>query len=160
MDFLGKLKDSIFEDDAKPEQPAPSFQPLAPAKPSMPVVAAQPIRVDAGDLASLRQLVNYIIALDPKNTHRVCRLIRKVADLSEKNVIVVVTHDIRAAIAVADMVWVMGRERDANGQPISGGRILHELELAQQGLAWHEDIYAMPEFIQLETELSAMFQTL
>jgi ABC-type nitrate/sulfonate/bicarbonate transport system ATPase subunit len=99
-------------------------------------------------------------ALDPKNTRKVCGLIRTVADLDDKNTLIVVTHDLRAALSAADLLWVMGRCRDVSGKPISGGKIVRELDLAQMGLTWHPDIYAMPEFMALESELSQMFQTL
>lgn len=71
-----------------------------------------------------------------------------------------VTHDLRAALSVADMVWVMGRDRDATGMATSGGKILREIDLAQAGLTWNPNIHSMPEFMEVEADLSRMFQTL
>jgi len=60
-------------------------------------------------------------ALDLIKTHMVCRMLRRVADLDDKTTLILVTHDLSAALAVADLVWIMGHRRDANGQQVSGG---------------------------------------
>lgn len=99
-------------------------------------------------------------ALDIKNTRRACKLIRSVADLNDKTTIIVVTHDLRAALSVADTMWVMGKDRDAAGKSISGGKIVREIDLVECGLTWSPDIYSMPEFLRLEADLAEMFQTL
>lgn len=99
-------------------------------------------------------------ALDPRNTRKTCTLIRKVADLHDTNTIVVVTHDLRAALQIGDIVWVMGRDRDANGKVCSGGKIIREIDLVNEGLTWQPDIEQLPAFIRIERELSAMFHTL
>ena len=99
-------------------------------------------------------------ALDPRNTLKTCNLIRKVADMHDTNTIIVVTHDLRAALMIGDIVWVMGRDRDANGKVCSGGKIIREIDLIDEGLTWHPDIEQLPAFGRIERELSAMFHTL
>lgn len=99
-------------------------------------------------------------ALDPRNTQKTCKLIRQVADMHDTNTIVVVTHDLRAALQIGDIVWVMGRDRDSQGKVCSGGKIVKELDLINEGLTWHPDIEQLPAFIRIERELAAMFHTL
>lgn len=99
-------------------------------------------------------------ALDPRNTNKVCKLVRTVADLHDTNTIIVVTHDLRAALSIADTLWVMGRDRDANGKVISGGKIVKEYDLVSAGLTWHPEIDTLPAFSEMERELSGMFQHL
>lgn len=78
------------------------------------------------------------------------RLIEKVAHLHSANTVIVITHDITAACAIADKVWLMGRDNDPNepGKKLSGARIVKEYDLAADGLYWYEDIITQPRFIE------------
>jgi polar amino acid transport system ATP-binding protein/sulfate transport system ATP-binding protein len=98
--------------------------------------------------------------LDPVASDRVCHLITEVAGLHTLNTIIVVTHDVAAAIAVADTLWLMGRERDAAGQVIPGARIVETYDLIERGLAWRQGITAAKEFHELLTEIRQRFSTL
>ena len=51
-----------------------------------------------------------------------------------------VTHDIAAAIEVADTLWLMGRDRDARATIIPGARIQATYNLIERGLAWRKGI--------------------
>jgi NitT/TauT family transport system ATP-binding protein len=53
--------------------------------------------------------------LDPLMVREVCRLINEVARRDEQLTILLVTHDICAALAVADTLWLLGRVRDQRG---------------------------------------------
>lgn len=99
-------------------------------------------------------------ALDHRNCRKTCSLIRQVADLHDTNTIIVVTHDISAALCIGDIVWVMGRDRDKNGKVCSGGKIVKELDLISAGLTWQPDIDTLPAFAEVRRELAGMFQTL
>ncbi len=99
-------------------------------------------------------------ALDPKNVQRTCKMIRRVADMHDTNTIIVVTHDIRAALSIGDIVWIMGRDRDANGKVCSGGKIVKELDLIDEGLTWTSNIETLPAYAKLELEISEMFYNL
>ena len=70
--------------------------------------------------------------------------------MGDQNTILIVTHDLRAALSVADMIWVMAKGPN-------GSTIAHELDLAAHGFAWEEDAYADKEFMVVEKELSGMF---
>lgn len=87
-------------------------------------------------------------ALDPKNVRMVCKLLRTVADSGDRNTILIVTHDLRAALSVADLIWVM-----APGP--QGSTIVREIDLAQEGFAWGETSGA--RFLECEAELAGLY---
>jgi len=98
--------------------------------------------------------------LDPLAQSEVCRVIAEVANEHELNTIVVITHDIRAAIEVADELWLLGRDRDEGGRPIEGARIQATYDLVARGLAWHPDIAHAPELPPLVEEVRRRFAEL
>lgn len=95
--------------------------------------------------------------LDPLASAEVCRLIREVAHSDTLNTIVLVTHDIVAALDVADTIWLMGRDRETNGNPVAGARIQHVYDLKEMGLAWRRDAAGGPEFLELLREIRGRF---
>ena len=98
--------------------------------------------------------------LDPLAVDRVSELITEVASLHELNTIIVVTHDVAAAIEVSDTIWLMGRDRDELGQIIPGARIQGTYNLIERGLAWRKGITTTPEFMELLREILARFPDL
>jgi polar amino acid transport system ATP-binding protein/sulfate transport system ATP-binding protein len=94
--------------------------------------------------------------LDPAALEDVMRLIVDVANLDELNTVVVVTHDIRAAMAVSDTLFMLGRPK--NGA--NGACIQCSYDLVERGLAWHADVHDMPEFSILEREIKVKFREL
>jgi polar amino acid transport system ATP-binding protein/sulfate transport system ATP-binding protein len=95
--------------------------------------------------------------LDPLAVDRVAELIQEVASLHELNTIIVVTHDISAAIEVSDTLWLMGRDRDESGRVVPGARIQATYDLLERGLAWRKGITTTPEFLELLQEILARF---
>jgi ABC-type nitrate/sulfonate/bicarbonate transport system ATPase subunit len=98
--------------------------------------------------------------LDPLAKTQVCETIIRVSTSNELNTIIVVTHDIESAIRIADTLWVLGRERNAEGQPVSGASIQEVYNLADMGLAWDPDIESRKEFFELAAALKRRFATL
>lgn len=98
--------------------------------------------------------------LDPIAKRKTENLIQRIAGLDEKNTIIVVTHDIRAAVAVADHIWIMGRGRDALGAIIPGASIVDTYNLIDRGLCWNPEIRTMPEFTETVIEIEKRFATL
>ena len=86
--------------------------------------------------------------------------ILKVSKVDELNTTIVITHDIDSAIRIADTIWVLGRDFDAQGQPIPGARIQSTIDLISRGLAWYPDIESSPEFFALTKELKRQFVAL
>lgn len=90
----------------------------------------------------------------------VMRLLSEVADLHELNTLILVTHDVRAALAVSDTLYCLGRDRDPDGRPIDGAKIQASYDLVERGLAWHPEVAEQPSFFELEREVRARFGTL
>ena len=98
--------------------------------------------------------------LDPMAIDRVAELLNEVANMHELNTIVVVTHDIGAALEVADTIWLMGRDRDAEGKIIPGAKIKESYNLIERGLAWRDGIATEPAFLETLREIRAKFPSL
>ncbi|MFL6197025.1 MAG: ABC transporter ATP-binding protein [Thermoanaerobaculia bacterium] len=98
--------------------------------------------------------------LDPMAIDRVSALLNEVACMHELNTIIVVTHDIAAALEVADTIWLMGRDRDKDGNIIPGARIQESYNLIERGLAWRDGIATTPEFMLTMREIRARFPSL
>lgn len=90
--------------------------------------------------------------LDVIAKERVMDTIRTVTSVHEHNTVIFTTHDIESAVALADDVWVMGREE---GKP--GATIVHRLNLADRGLAWAPDVQRHPAFWPTVMELRDLF---
>jgi ABC-type nitrate/sulfonate/bicarbonate transport system ATPase subunit len=98
--------------------------------------------------------------LDPLAKKKTQELVARIANLAEKNTIVIVTHDVSAAVAVADHVWIMGRDRNPQGECIPGAYIVDTLNLIDMGLAWDPDVERNPAFAPLVQHLKERFATL
>lgn len=142
-----------------------------------------PIQLSGGTrqrVAIVRQLLcaeHFIVmdepfsGLDPIMKSKACELITKVANLDTLNTIILVTHDITEGMAVADHVWIMGRERapftDRDGTAVMlenawlpGATLVDIIDFAQMGICWRPDIYQNPDFLAEVAKVKARFQTL
>jgi NitT/TauT family transport system ATP-binding protein len=97
--------------------------------------------------------------LDPAAVSNVMALIQEVANLDELNTVLLVTHDIRAAMAVSDTLHMLGRERSA-GKIVPGASIRASYDLVDRGLAWTKGVQMLPQFAALEREIAARFDEL
>jgi polar amino acid transport system ATP-binding protein/sulfate transport system ATP-binding protein len=98
--------------------------------------------------------------LDPLMKSEVCNLITEVANLDEKNTIILVTHDVSEAVAVSDTIWLMGRDRDEANKPIPGAYVKKVYDLASLNLAWRPDIYTLQQYSDFVRELKLEFKNL
>lgn len=98
--------------------------------------------------------------LDPLAKQIVENLITDVAKLDDLTTVIITTHDIKSAIAVADTIRLLGRERDASGQIIPGANIRFEYDLMKMGLSWHPNVHELPQFNELEKEIIGRFKEL
>jgi NitT/TauT family transport system ATP-binding protein len=97
--------------------------------------------------------------LDPLMVDRTVELFQRIALLDEYNTIVVVTHEVSTAIAVADHIWVLGRDRQG-AEIVPGAYIKHEYNLVDMDLAWRPDIRSLPKFQEFAAELRHLFKDL
>ena len=84
----------------------------------------------------------------------------EVANEHELNTIITITHDITAAMTVADTLWLLGRDRDAQGNIVPGARVQAIYNLIERGLAYRQGISTTPEFLALQGEIRARYATL
>jgi len=98
--------------------------------------------------------------LDVVAQQAVEKLLLEVTRRHEHTTVIVVTHDVSAAIAVADTLWLMGRDRDPQGNVIPGARVIDQIDLIERDLAWHDDIRRRPGYTELVNEIKDRFPTL
>jgi NitT/TauT family transport system ATP-binding protein len=98
--------------------------------------------------------------LDLMAVDRVCKTIAEVANAHELNTVIVVTHDIAAAVAVSDTIWLLGRDRDEQGRIIPGACVKKTYNLIERDLPWREGIAETPEFLDVVREIRAVFPSL
>ena len=126
---------------------------------------AWPLQLSGGQrqrVAILQQLMldrHFIIldepfsGLDPVNVSSVINLISRVAHQHTLNTFIIITHDVTSALAISDHVYLLGRERDENGEPVPGSRVMKEYDLIAEGLAYRPDIEDLPRFAELRKEI-------
>ncbi len=96
-----------------------------------------------------------VVALDA-----VQELINEVTHAHTLNTTIIVSHDIASVCEIADMVVLLGRERDAAGKPLPGARVMEVYNLGELGLAWRKGLTADPAFQRLIEEIRARFASL
>jgi len=98
--------------------------------------------------------------LDLVAVDRVIKLLGEAAAVDEHKTFLLVTHDIAAAMETCDTLWLLGRDRDAQGQVIPGARIQKTVDLMACGLAWRDGITGDPEYLRILSEIRALFPLL
>ncbi len=99
-------------------------------------------------------------SLDMINIEIACETIAKAANLNELNTFVVITHDTTAAVTIADNIWLLGYERDAQGNVIPGARIVETYDLLERGLCYEKGAITNPRFTETILEIKERFRTL
>jgi NitT/TauT family transport system ATP-binding protein len=98
--------------------------------------------------------------LDLVAQERISKFIQEMAQSDELSTFILITHDVGAAIEVADTLWLLGRDRDAQGNVIPGARVQASYNLIERGLAWREGISTTPEYLDLLREIQEVFPRL
>ena len=98
--------------------------------------------------------------LDPLMKDKVAELIAHIASLDEDNTIFVIAHDISAVTSIADTLWLLGKERNENGEIIPGALIKRRYDLAAMGLAWHPELNSSKQFLEFAQEVKNEFKNL
>ena len=126
---------------------------------------AWPLQLSGGQrqrVAILQQLMldrHFIIldepfsGLDPVNILNVIKLISNIAHQHTLNTFLIITHDVTSALIISDHVYLLGRERDKQGAPSQGGKVMKEYDLIAEGLAYHPDIEDLPRFAEIRKEI-------
>jgi polar amino acid transport system ATP-binding protein/sulfate transport system ATP-binding protein len=98
--------------------------------------------------------------LDIINKKKVCNFLTRAANSDTLNTVIVTSHDIQTACAIADHLWLLGRDRDSNGEIIPGAYIKKVYDLAELDLCWHGDIHERQEFRDFVSQVENEFVTL
>lgn len=98
--------------------------------------------------------------LDPTMKAAAAEAILTLAKSDTYGVTIVVTHDIRTGLQVADKVWLMGLERGSDGKFIPGARLVDTYDLVERGLAWHPELTSSKVFNDLVAEIESRFKEL
>ena len=98
--------------------------------------------------------------LDPIMTSQVCEMITEVANMHDKNTIIIVSHDIPSTISISNMLWLLGYDYDENKQAIPGARIKFEENLMDRGICWKENLINTPEFFSFVKDVRNTFNHL
>lgn len=98
--------------------------------------------------------------LDVLNIEKVCEMIQAVASEDEFNTIIIVTHDVTSASLISDTLWLMGRDKDQEGNFIKGAVIKETINLMELGLAWEKEIQYTKEFTDFVRNLKSEFRKL
>lgn len=126
---------------------------------------AWPLQLSGGQrqrVAILQQLMlnrHFIIldepfsGLDPVNILNVISLISRIAHEHTLNTFLIITHDVTSALIISDQVYLLGRERDEQGKPIQGSRVMKTYDMIAEGLAYRPDIEDLPRFAEIRKEI-------
>ncbi len=97
---------------------------------------------------------------DFMNLTNTCNVIRELTSHDELLTMVVVTHDIGAAMTVADRIIIMGRTWNEQRQ-LLGANVRKEIDLIDAGIAWRDRNRYLPQFNDLRRDIEEnVFPTL
>ena len=94
--------------------------------------------------------------LDPAALADVIALVTEVANEHQLNTVVVVTHDVRAALRVSDTVILLGRSESGG----AGASVAATYDLVDRGLAWEHGAKAPGAVAELEHDIETRFKAL
>lgn len=98
--------------------------------------------------------------LDPLMIDEVLMMIESVANLHDKNTIIIVSHDIPSTVSVSSLIWMLGYEYDENKKPIPGATIRYQENLMDRGLTWRKGIQETPEFFDFVKHIKNSYKNL
>jgi polar amino acid transport system ATP-binding protein/sulfate transport system ATP-binding protein len=99
-------------------------------------------------------------SLDLVRKEEVGKMIVDISCLDDLNTVIVCSHDVSWLCSIADHLWLMGHERDAEGHKIPGARFIAFYDLVELGLCWQESILTRPDFIDFVRQVAEKFRTL
>lgn len=96
--------------------------------------------------------------LDPSMKENVVEQLQQVALMDELSTLFVITHDVGAAVSVADTIWMLGYEKDETTQAFKpGATIVKTWNLIDLDLAWHPGILHTPKCREFVDEVEQLF---
>ena len=95
--------------------------------------------------------------LDPGLLHSVLEVVDELAVSHEAKTLIIITHDVRAAVRVADRIHILGRTVDEKEDLNRGAHFIREIDLVDRGIAWQEDVRQLPQFNETVNEIEDLF---
>ena len=92
--------------------------------------------------------------LDPLMKAKISDLIADIAQLDELRTIIIVSHDIEPTLAIADTVWLMGKNNDGSAS------IVETIDMVAKGFSWRKDVREDREFQELVYSVNKRFLAL
>jgi len=99
-------------------------------------------------------------SLDLINIEIALQTISHAASLNELNTFIVITHDVTAAVSICDNIWLLGYEKDEQGNAIPGARIVKTYDLLERGLCYEPGIITSPKAVDTIREIKEEFRLL
>lgn len=99
-------------------------------------------------------------SLDILKKEEVAKMIVDISCLDDLNTVIVCSHDVRWLLSVADHLWMMGHERDIQGNRIPGAKFLEFYDLVELGLCWQENITTRSDFVDFVRVVEERFKQL
>jgi ABC-type nitrate/sulfonate/bicarbonate transport system ATPase subunit len=93
--------------------------------------------------------------LDPMAVDEVCSLLKEIASLDDLNTLIMTTHNIEPALAIADTVLLLGAETG-----VEGATIRKCYDLIEAGITWHPTLETSRQFLELKREIRMDLSTL
>jgi ABC-type nitrate/sulfonate/bicarbonate transport system ATPase subunit len=88
--------------------------------------------------------------LDMIMIDKVMNILMKVSTYDELKTLIIVSHDLPNTIAIADTVYILAKEPGKEGATIT-----KEIDLIERGLAWHQNVKDLPQFVETLKEIKA-----
>jgi hypothetical protein len=61
---------------------------------------------------------------------------------------------------ISDTIWILGFQKDSNGNRVPGATVMKQYDLAAMGLAWDTNIDTNPLFLQTLREIRELFNAI
>ena len=97
--------------------------------------------------------------LDPVSLTKVLHLIEELTTENSFNTVIIITHDINAAIRISDRMHILGRKFDDAGNIVQAARFVDEIDLIDIGLAWRPHKRELPQFVEVLHRVEELFKT-
>lgn len=88
--------------------------------------------------------------LDMIMIDKVMNILLKVSSYDELKTLIIVSHDLPNTIAISDTVYILAKQEGKEGATIT-----KEIDLIERGLAWHQNVKDLPQFVETLKEIKA-----
>lgn len=96
--------------------------------------------------------------LDVVMKRRAMDIILKLSLTHEHYTFIITTHDVNTAVALADTIWILGRQQGCTKNTfVPGSTIIKEIDLIERDLAWSKDVYKQPQYYPTVLEINELF---